>query len=75
MLLLSWHSYLIATNRYADWIDRGRFSPTHSECPSISAGWRKVGAPVNKAELRAISITEDNHLGGSPVRLSVKRTL
>ncbi len=61
MLLLSWHSYLIATNRYADWIDRGRFSPTHSEW-SEYIRWvaEKVGAPVNKAELRAISITEDN---------------
>lgn len=61
MLLLSWHSYLIDTSRYADWVDRGRISPTHGEW-SEYIRWvaDKVGAPVHKAELRGISTTADN---------------
>ncbi len=61
MLLLSWHSYLIDTSRYADWIDRGRINPTHGEW-SEYIRWvaDKVSAPVRIAELREISTTDDN---------------
>ncbi len=34
MLLLSWQSYLVANDKYSDWIDRGRTRPTHGEWSS-----------------------------------------
>lgn len=29
MMGLSWQSYLVATGRFAEWVDRGKPAPTH----------------------------------------------
>src|SRR5436305_11969284 len=60
MLHLSWQSYLIDQLRYADWIDRGRTRPTHSEW-SKYIQWvaGKVGLDLCIAEVMQIGTTAD----------------
>ena len=60
MLHLSWQSYLIDQLRYADWIDRGRTRPTHSEW-SKYIQWvaGKVGLDLCVAEVMQIGTTAD----------------
>ena len=60
MMRHSWQSYLIASAQFAEWIDRGRPSPTHW-------GWSRylrwvadnVGMTVIHGEVQRISV--DNH--------------
>src|SRR5205807_12814 len=60
MLHLSWPGYLIDQLRYADWIDRGRTRPTHSEW-SKYIRWvaGKVGLDLCVAEVIRIGTTAD----------------
>jgi mycobactin lysine-N-oxygenase len=62
MLLLSWHSYLIENGgRYADWIDRGRLSPTHGEWARyIQWVAQHIDLELCTAEVVAISCSEDD---------------
>ena len=60
MLHLSWNSYLIDQLHYADWIDRGRTRPIHSEW-SKYIQWvaGKVGLDLCIAEVMQIGTTAD----------------
>lgn len=57
MIRHSWQSYLIASAQFAEWVDRGRPSPTH-------AGWSRylrwvaanVAMPVITGEVQRISV-------------------
>src|SRR6266849_3279181 len=80
MLHLSWPGYLIDQLRYADWIDRGRTRPTHSEW-SKYIQWvaEKVGLDLCVAEVMQIGTTADQKnwqltcqpsAGGTPFTLT-----
>jgi len=80
MLHLSWQSYLIDQLRYADWIDRGRTRPTHSEW-SKYIQWvaGKVELDLYIAEVTQIGTTDDQKYwqltcqpseGGTPFTLT-----
>src|SRR2546430_5136862 len=80
MLHLSWPGYLIDQLRYADWIDRGRTRPTHSEW-SKYIRWiaGKVGLDLCVAEVIRIGTTADqknwqltcqSSTGGTPFTLT-----
>ena len=60
MLTLSWHSYLVDTGKYIDWIDRGRTRPTHREW-SCYLQWvaNRIGLDIVHAEVRRIGHSED----------------
>jgi mycobactin lysine-N-oxygenase len=60
MARYSWQSYLIATNSFAEWIDRGRPAPTHrrwSQYLSWVAG--HVGLNVVHGEVEELAVTGD----------------
>jgi mycobactin lysine-N-oxygenase len=61
MLQLSWHSHLIATERYSEWVDRGRVRPTHYEW-SQYLHWvaERVDMEIVHARVDTISCTEDH---------------
>jgi mycobactin lysine-N-oxygenase len=58
MILLSWPSYLIASMRYSDWIDRSRTRPTHAE-------WSKYIQWVAEQVELDICIAEVTRIGTS----------
>jgi mycobactin lysine-N-oxygenase len=57
MSLFSWQNFLIATNRYSRWVDRGRPSPTHSRWGEY-LNWvaKKAGIKVKWATAKEIDI-------------------
>ena len=57
MLRRSWQSYLVATNQFAEWIDRGRPAPTHRRWASYLR-WVATGValPVLHDEVRRIAV-------------------
>src|SRR5437660_1026735 len=80
MMHYSWQSFLIDQLRYADWIDRGRTRPTHSEW-SQYIQWvaQKVEFELCIGEVTSITTTSDGkhwqltcHLpeGGTPFTLT-----
>ncbi len=62
MLLLSWHSYLIENGgRYADWVDRGRLSPTHGEWARyIQWVAQHIDLELYTAEVEAINSIDEH---------------
>jgi mycobactin lysine-N-oxygenase len=60
MTRYSWHSYLIATASFAEWIDRGRPAPTHRRW-SQYLGWvaQHVGLNVVDGEVDGLAVTGD----------------
>jgi len=61
MTRFSWQAYLIATNQFADWIDRGRPAPTHRRWAQYLQ-WvaDAVGMSVIQGEVDRISL-DGNH--------------
>jgi mycobactin lysine-N-oxygenase len=60
MLLLSWHSYLVANDRYENWIDRGRTRPSHGEWSGYLR-WvaQNIDLTLYAARVQRIALTQD----------------
>jgi len=59
MLRRSWQSYLVATNQFAEWVDRGRPAPTHRRWAEYLR-WVAADAalPVVRGEVRRIGVAD-----------------
>lgn len=58
MQRLSWQAHLVAANRFADWVDRGRPAPTHRNWAQYLR-WvaEAVGLPVIRGEVDRIAVS------------------
>ncbi len=59
MLRRSWQSYLVATNQFAEWVDRGRPAPTHRRWAEYLR-WvaTDIALPVIREEVRRIAVAD-----------------
>jgi mycobactin lysine-N-oxygenase len=59
MMRRSWQSYLVATNQFAEWIDRGRPAPSHRRWAEYLR-WVATGValPVIRDEVRRIAVAD-----------------
>lgn len=78
MLLLSWPSFLVANDKYADWIDRGRTRPTHNEWSSYIR-WvaERIDLNLFTARVQQIAMTPDHtrwELSCMPVSIEEENT-
>ena len=64
MFRFSWTQHLISTNRYSDWVDRGRPAPTHKQWADYLCAVAQLFSPsvkIVRAEVTNFSL-HDNHV-------------